>query len=629
MCAIAGVYHLDRQRSVPGGVITAMCGAMWRRGPDDAGQMVSGNIGIGMRRLSIIGVSDGHQPMSNEDQTLWLVCNGEIYNHLELRTELKRRGHAFRTSSDVECILHLYEEYGPKCVEHLHGMFAFALWDKKANSLFIVRDRLGIKPLFYWLDGHSLVFASELKGILKCPGVTKELDYSALDAFMTYGYIPAPRTIFRHIYKLEPGHSIVCRDKAISIEQYWDLEFHPDNTKPERAFCEEFEALFDETVQMHLMSEVPLGAFLSGGIDSSLTVAFMRKHLHERPRTFTIGFGGVTGSYSDERARAKNVAERYGCDHTSFEVQPRLNDILDSIVEAFDEPFADDSVIPSFYICKLASERLKVALTGLGGDELFGGYNRYLGLKIGAAYDRVPAWCHRLLSGLVTRLPEYRNGDGLSLAKRFIRTHGARPDERYRQFLSSGAPEERRALYSDGIWGCIDREYVEGTATRFFNKSNAEDVLDKAFYQDIKMYLPDDILALSDRLGMWHSLELRVPFVDHKVVEFCATIPSGLKIKLLTNKYLLKKVAAPYISQDILATSKQGFASPMASWMRNDLRSYVWDMLSEDRLRMHGLFRWQGIERMIREHMSRRQDHSKLIFSLLMFQRWCERCMAR
>jgi asparagine synthase (glutamine-hydrolysing) len=581
-------------------------------------------MGIGARRLSIIGLETGHQPIPNEDESLWVVLNGEIYNYPELKDELIKRGHRFRTKSDTECIVHLYEEYGERCVHHLRGMFAFAIVDQKNHSLFIARDRLGIKPLFYSILPDKIVFASEMKALLQGGAVSKEIDFSALDAYFTYSYIPSPLTIFRSVRKLDPGHFIKCDAKGIRIEQYWDLQFNPDHRKSEEDFAEEFLQRFDESVRIHLMSEVPLGAFLSGGIDSGLMVAVMARHMNAPVQTFTMGFGGRIGGYLDERRYAKQIAERYRADYHEFEVHPKLEEILGFIVRAFDEPFADDSVIPTHYICKLAKEHVTVALTGLGGDELFGGYERYLGLTLSQFYEKIPSLLTKgMIQPLVEGIPEQKSGHYLiNHLKRFIRSADADPSVRYQRYLSSLDDSVKGIFYSKAVQKEINAAQTERLGTRYFDASRSDQLLDRAFYQDFRMYLPDDILALSDRLSMYHSLELRVPFVDHKLVEFCATIPASMKIRFFKKKYLLKKIARPFLPSQVIDHRKQGFASPMASWLRNDLRSYSNDLLSEANLKKHGFFESRYVKKLLDDHMERRESRDKLIFSLMVFQKW-------
>ncbi|NKE72130.1 asparagine synthase (glutamine-hydrolyzing) [Candidatus Manganitrophus noduliformans] len=626
MCGIAGVFHKDQQAAVGSGLLTKMCRSLIHRGPDDEGQYCYRNMGIGMRRLSIIGLATGHQPIPNEDKSIWVVLNGEIYNYLEIKEDLTRKGHTFATTSDTECIVHLYEEYGERCVQYLRGMFAFAVIDQKNRSLFVARDRLGIKPLFYSMQGGGILFASEMKALLQDEAISREIDFAALDAFFTYGYIPSPLTIFKSVRKLDPGHFIKCDAKGIRIEQYWDLQFKPDHRKNEEEFAEEFLKRFDESVRIHLMSEVPLGAFLSGGIDSGLMVAMMARHMTSPVQTFTMGFGGGVGGYLDERGYAKKIAERYDADYHEFEVRPKLEEIIDFIIQSFDEPFADDSVIPTYYICKLAKEHVTVALTGLGGDELFGGYERYLGLTLSQFYQKIPPLITKaIIQPLVGRIPEQQSGHYLiNHLKRFVRSVDGDPASRYQRYMSALDDSARGKLYSEGLQKEINVAQTERLGTRYFNALRNDQILDRAFYQDFKMYLPDDILALSDRLSMHHSLELRVPFVDHELVEFCATIPSSMKIRFFKKKYLLKKIARSFLPSEVINHRKQGFASPMASWLRNDLRGYSRDLLSEDNLNRNGFFRSGYINKLLDDHVMRRESHDKLIFSLIVFQKWYE-----
>lgn len=627
MCGIVGIFNRDLGTEVNPDLIGRMCGTLIHRGPDDEGRYCYRNMGIGMRRLSIIGLATGHQPIPNEDKTVWVVLNGEIYNYLEVKEDLTGKEHTFATTSDTECIVHLYEEYGERCVEYLRGMFAFAIIDQKNRSMLIARDRLGIKPLFYSILGEKIVFASEMKALLQNEAVSKEIDFSALDAYFTYGYIPSPLTIFKSIRKLDPGHYIKCDENGIRIEQYWDLQFKPDLRKSEEEFVEEFLKRFDESVRIHLMSEVPLGAFLSGGIDSGLMVAMMARHMSSPVQTFTMGFGGGIGGYLDERGYAKKIAERYGADYHEFEVHPKLEEILDFVIESFDEPFADDSVIPSYYICKLAKERVTVALTGLGGDELFGGYERYLGLTLSHFYEKIPSLITKgVIQRLVGGIPEQQSGHYLiNHLKRFVRSADADPASRYQRYMSVLDDTGRERFYSERVQKEIKAAQTERLGTKYFNALDTDQILDQALYQDFKMYLPDDILALSDRLSMHHSLELRVPFVDHKLVEFCATIPSSLKIRFFKKKYLLKKIAKPFLPSEVIDHRKQGFASPMASWLRNDLRGYSLELLSEAALRKHGFFKNDYIQKLLEDHMIRKESHDKLIFSLIVFQKWFQK----
>ena len=624
MCGIAGFYHLDSTSKADSTLLRRMCDAVTHRGPDGSGQRESGNAGIGMRRLSIIDRESGQQPIPNEDRSIWVVLNGEIYNHEELRRGLEQKGHVFRTASDTEPIVHLYEEFGESCVQYLRGMFAFAIWDESRRVLLVARDRLGIKPLFFADTGKKLVFGSEIKSILQDPTISRSMDLDALDAYLAYSYIPAPLTIFKSIRKLEPGHILSCSPQGVKIKKYWDLSFEADHSKNEAQFSEEFMALFDDAVSSHLMSEVPLGAFLSGGIDSGLLVARMAQYVNKPVKTFTIGFTSKAGNHLDERPYAREIGARYGVDHTEFEVAPNVTEILDKIVQAFDEPFADDSVVPSFYICQLAKRAVTVALTGAGGDELFAGYDRYLGLSLSQTYSRIPGFLRNtVFSALSHMIPSTSNTHYLlGHIKRFIRMSGGDEAARYRQYTLSLPDYVRAELYAPQVLGDIQWAVTEDLGIRHFKSLKDASIVDRALYQDLKSYLPEDVLTLSDRLSMHHSLELRVPFLDHKLVEFCCRIPATLKMRGFTKKYLLKKIAAPYLPPDVINHRKQGFSSPMASWLRHELKELMCDTLSEDTLKKQGYFSSTKVRQLTKAHLSERESHEKVLFGLIMFQAW-------
>jgi asparagine synthase (glutamine-hydrolysing) len=626
MCGIAGAFVPGEAARVGRQAVERMVGALDHRGPDDRGfhfEEASG-IGIGMTRLSIIDVAGGQQPISSEDGQVTVVCNGEIYNHAELRRELERDGHVFRTGSDVEVIVHLYESLQDGFIDRLRGMFALAIWDARRQRLILGRDRLGIKPLFYARHGGGVLFGSEIKSLVRSGLLNLHFDQHALDRYLSFGYISSPLTIYKEIRKLDPGHLLICDSRGIAIERYWRLRFAPLPDADETRIGERFLELFGDAVRSHLMSDVSLGAFLSGGIDSSLIVALMSGYSTSPVKTFTIGFGGQAGGYLDERQYARDLSRRYGTEHTEFEVAPRLEETLEDIVEAFDEPFADDSVIPTFAICKLARSQVTVALTGLGGDELFGGYERYLGLKVSGQYSRLPSFLRRrVVAPLVARLPERKDGHyTVNHLKRFVRSDGLSPSDRYLDYISVFNDSLKRQVCRPGTLnggGAPDREFFDGPF--------ATDLVDRALYHDFHTYLPEDILALSDRLSMHCGLELRVPFLDHPLVEFCSTIPSSLKIRGIVKKYLLKKIARPLVPAAIVDHRKQGFASPMASWLRGDLKNYMRDTLSPARLARHGLFDETAVESLMAAHDSRRESHERQLFALVMFQKWHERFM--
>ncbi len=630
MCGICGYF--GDGANISGPTLERMNQTLERRGPDDKGILREPGVGLAMRRLSIIDLSGGHQPIHNEDRSVWVVCNGEIYNYRELRGALEQRGHHFETNSDTEVIVHLYEEYGDDLVHHLRGMFAFALWDARRRRGLIARDRLGIKPLFYADVGGTVLFGSEIKALLASGVVNRDLDHQALDAFFTFTYIPAPLTIYRAVRKLEPGHLLIHEAGRTEKRAYWDLDVSKtDRETDQQVWLERFDAAIEDAVKSHLVSDVPVGAFLSGGIDSSLVVGLMSRHLEDPVQTFTMGFGGARNSLIDERPLAAKVAARYGCEFHAFAVQPDFRQIVGDIVNAFDEPFADDSVIPSYYVSQLTRQHVKVALSGLGGDELFAGYDRYSGVLLGQYYSRlVPATVHRkIIQPLVQRLPEPAHGGGrVDHAKRFAAAALQSSAERYLRFVSTIPAPERRLLFSPDIAGQIDFQATSQIITEPYLRCDAPDDVARALYVDMKTYLPEDILALSDRLSMWHSLEVRVPLVDHELVELSARLPTRLKLDWRHKKILLKRIAARHLPVEVMKHRKQGFESPMAAWLRSDLAEYSRDILGPGRLGKSGLFDGDYVLAKLDEHLAGRHKNNKLIFSLMMFQEWYERNVA-
>ena len=629
VCGISGIYRLAQEQ--PEELkrrIATMTDPLAHRGPDDFGYYVDNTVGLGHRRLSIIDLSTGHQPMFNEDGTVCIVFNGEIYNFAEIKAELVSKGHRFSSNSDTETIIHAYEEWGKGCLKRLRGMFAFALWDTKTRTLFLARDRVGKKPLFYAQYSGQFVFASEMKSILVDPNFDRVIDEEALSAYFIFSYIPAPLTVFQNIRKLLPGHTLTVRDGQVSIERYWDLFFDPDTTKKETQFTEEFLELLDESVRIRLISDVPLGAFLSGGIDSSAVVALMHRNSREPVKTFTIGFGGNTGGFDDERRYARLVAERYGTEHHEYEVLPTLESLLEGIVTSFDEPFADDSTIPSYYVCKMARQNVTVALSGLGGDEAFAGYERYLGFKLSQIYNRIPSLIReQLILRLVEHLPETASGSyRINHLKRFVRSSSGDYAHQYLGFISK-LPERYKGLFFSEsgkryqeAFGAAEQRFLD-----IFNADNAEDPINKMFLSDIKTYLPEDILACTDRMSMWNSLEVRAPFVDHKLLEYCARIPPAMKMKWFQKKYLLKKGVASLLPAEVLDHRKQGFVGPMTKWLQTDLKDLTLRTLSPDNLNKHGMFNQKTIDTILQDHFSRKEINDTLIWSLLIFQTWFDR----
>jgi len=625
MCGIAGIASQNLEKIT----LERITNSLSHRGPDDFGTYQDNFIGLGHRRLSIIDLEGGQQPIFNEDRSKCIIFNGEIYNFWGLRDELLSKGHQFSTRSDTETILHAYEEWGEKSVERLRGMFAFAIWDLKAKKLFLARDRLGIKPLFFAQHKGKFYFASEMKAILADDEFPRELDEMALTCYFTLSYIPAPLTIFSDIRKLLPGHTLTWESGNVKIRKYWDIFFVPDRSKGEKYFVEGFLDLFRESVEMRLMSEVPLGAFLSGGIDSSAIVAMMSGKNSDPVNTFCIGFGGEIGGYLDERKYARMLAERYSTNHREFEVLPKPEGLLEKIVGAFDEPFADDSTIPSYYVCEIARENVTVALSGLGGDETFAGYERYLGYKLRGIYNRLPLFLReKVVQNIIGRLPERADGHyTINHMKRFVRSGSLSADECYFSYLSILNPMLGGTFFSDPDRFNKYDESCKDLILGYFNSTNVQDgndSLNRALYCDLKTYLPDDILSVTDRMSMYHSLEVRVPFIDHKLLEFCATIPSEMKMKWFQKKYLLKKAVKSILPQDIISHRKQGFIGPMAQWLKKDLKSYTEDNLNEKSLKKHGLLNFETIKKVMNNHFSGREIHDTLIWSLLIFQKWYE-----
>jgi asparagine synthase (glutamine-hydrolysing) len=563
--------------------------------------------------------------MYNEDHAVCTVFNGEIYNFAEIRAELVRAGHVFRTNSDTETIVHAYEAWGERCVERFRGMFAFAIRDRRKNLVFLARDRFGKKPLFYAHDGGRFMFASEMKAILSDPSFVRRIDEEAVAAYFRLSYIPAPLTIFTGIRKLLPGHTLTVENGRVRERKYWDLSFVPNHSRTEADFIDEFTQRLADAVKLRLIADVPLGAFLSGGVDSSAVVAFMAGASPDPVNTFTIGFGGGTGSFEDERTYARMVADRYRTAHREYQVQPELAGITQRIVQSFDEPFADDGAIPSYFVCQIARENVTVALSGLGGDEAFGGYERYLGFQLSRWFTRIPGPLRSgLVAPLVDRLPESRaGGSGINHLKRFVR--GCVDDEatRYLGFVSKAGDNYRSKLFRSGSGAWSDAvSAVEQRFVDHYRNANADDPLDRMFYCDVKTYLTDDILALTDRMSMCHSLEVRVPFLDHPLFEFAATIPADMKIRWLRKKYLLKKSLRHLLPAPVLTHRKQGFVGPMSHWLRNDLRSYALDVLSPRNLARHDLLDTPTVARVLSDHFEGRETNDTLIWALMVFQTW-------
>jgi len=598
-----------------------MCAVMVHRGPDDEGYYFDKNVALGMRRLSIIDLVTGHQPIANEDKSVWVVYNGEIYNFPELREELIQKGHTFATQSDTEIIVHLYEEEGEDFILRLNGMFAVALWDKRSNTLFLARDRLGIKPLHYWQSDNVLVFSSEIKSILEA-GYPRELDFEGMSRFFTFEYIPAPQTIFKGIKKLLPGHLMVVSGSMVQIKQYWDIKQGSEGSvKDEREIEAEIYDRLKESVKKRLISDVPLGVFLSGGMDSSSITALMSEVAPKRIKTFSIGFKEET---FNELGYAKIVADRFQTDHEEFVVESNfVRDLVPKLIEYLDEPLADASVIPTYVISNLARKYVTVALAGEGGDELFAGYDTYKAYQVARYYRRVPKLLRDgLVKNIVKILPASKKRLSFEFkAKKFISGIDYPPE--IANFIWWGAygPEERKRLFAADILEKLNEDPF-GPIHFHLENCSADDTVSRIGYLDLKLYLQDDLLVKTDRMSMANSLEIRVPFLDHTFVEYARTIPSSLKLKGLTTKHILKKAMAPYLPAEILTRKKIGFDIPLGGWIRNELKDFVLDVLSSDNLNKHKFFNQAAIEKILKEHLQGAHNHRQLLWPLVIFQFW-------
>ncbi len=620
MCGICGILNFGVAEPVSRETLRSMCDVMSHRGPDDEGFFVERNVALGMRRLSIIDLSTGHQPISNENGTVWIVFNGEIYNHLILRKELESKGHKFSTNTDTEVIVHAYEEDGEDCVNKLRGMFAFAIWDKSKKKLFLARDRIGIKPLYYYVDDKRLVFGSELKVILEYPGIPKDLDFEALDNFLTFEYIPAPLTIFKKIRKLPQAHILSVENNKISINEYWKLHFK-EVKRTEEETCDELYEVLKEAVKMRLISDVPLGAFLSGGIDSSTVVGLMSEVMDRPVKTFSIGFDDP--SYN-ELNYARTIAKHFGTDHTELVVKPDIVGWVDRLIKYLDEPFGDFSIFPTFLVSELAKKQVTVTLSGDGGDELFAGYEYYMADKIESYYRKIPGiFREKLIPSVVESIPPSSQKKGLvNKIKRFVEGthHPARLRHfRWAKFLSE---EEKSLLYSEDVKRELEGVDTYSVFTKYLNESNGADHLGKELFADIKTYLCDDILVKVDRMTMANSLEGRVPFLDHKFVEFVATIPSGMKLNGFESKYILKKSMSRILPKEILHRDKQGFSIPIKNWLKDELKPLMGEVLSARKIKREGFFNPDYIDRLKAEHLKGVENHSHRLWALMVFGIW-------
>jgi asparagine synthase (glutamine-hydrolysing) len=621
MCGIAGFADKDpraiARKDIDFSLVHEMCEVIRHRGPDDEGIHVEAGVGLGMRRLSIIDLSTGHQPIHNEDETVWLVFNGEIYNYRELRTELERAGHRFYTSSDTETIVHAYEQWGEECFGRLRGMFGIALWDRREKTLLLARDRAGIKPLHYTEHGGRLFFGSELKSLLAAGAVDRQIDVESLDHYLSFLYTPRDQSIFTGVRKLPPGHLLRWRAGSATVRPFWQMDTRESFTGTAHEAAIELRRVLADAVRAHMVSDVPLGAFLSGGVDSSAVVAFMAAASPRPVKTFSIGFDDPQ---VDELEHARVVAKHFGTDHHEFVVRPDGLSILDQLIDHFDEPFGDSSAIPTWYVSEIARRHVTVVLSGDGGDELFGGYDRYLPHPRVARFDRLPVPGRRQLASAVwPLLPHGMRG------KNFLR-HVARDDNgRFVDSVAYFRADEKAALYTPGVRARLNGASAEARLGRHFDRFAPLPLHSRMMRFDFETYLPEDILTKVDRMSMAHSIESRVPLLDNEVIDFAATLPSQFKIHQGRRKHVLKEALTGVVPDGILNRKKQGFWVPLGAWFRGGLTTVFADVLGSTATRQRGYFQPAFIDRLVQEHLSGRRDHTLQLWQLLVFELWHRR----
>jgi asparagine synthase (glutamine-hydrolysing) len=612
MCGIAGLVRWDGPS--PSALdVHAMCDAIIHRGPDDEGVYVDEYAGIGMRRLSIIDLAGGHQPISNEDGSIWIVFNGEIYNYRELARDLRQRGHVLATSSDTEVIVHLYEEYGAACVDRLRGMFAFAIWDRRRRELLLARDRLGIKPLFYAPLPNGLAFASEIKALLQLPEVPRALNWGALGHLFTFLTTPATESIVDGVRKLDAGHRAILRPfRPLVAERYWDLEFDEDTAASEEVLAGRLRQAFDEAVGLHLRSDVPLGAFLSGGVDSTIVVNAMARQATTPIKTFSIGF---EDRGFDELPYARAVAEACGTEHHELVLQPQSLDVIEDIVWHLDEPFGDSSAIPTYVVSKLAADHVKVVLSGDGGDELFGGYDKYVVEQREQWCDTLPPALKRVCARLGVILPHGAPG------QRWLQHLGLSGPRRYLDASTLFPAREQARLFRPDVQELVSETNPLTAALDALNRLRGRP-LAALQYCDLRSYLPLDILVKVDRMTMAHSIEARPVLLDHVIVECAATIPERLQIHAGQTKYLFKRAMADLLPREIAERPKHGFAVPLARWFRGPLTGFIRDVLLSDTSRQRGIIEPRFVEHLLQLNRRGRSMEREL-WTLLCFEQWC------
>lgn len=620
MCGIHGLIHLDGRPADPA-QLTAMGDVTAHRGPDDEGQHIDGACGIAMRRLSIIDLAGGHQPLSNSDGTTWLVCNGEIYNYRELRAELQARGARFKTGSDSEVLLHGYDAEGDDFILRLNGMFDFALWDARRRRLLIGRDRIGVKPLYVAQSRDRLAFATEAKALLTLPGMAPRLNRSVLPDYLHLGYVAAPHSLFEGIRKLPPATLLSVQDGQVREWRYWRMSGQVDTAPTEAQWVERIRSGIDQAVHRQMVSDVPIGAFLSGGVDSSAVVAAMARHSDQPIRTYAIGFeGGAAEQLYNELPYARQVSQLFGTEHHEIVVKPDVVGLLPRLLWHMDEPIADSAFITTYLVSEFARRDVKVILSGVGGDELFGGYRRYLGGHYADRYQRLPGWVRQVASGAAAWLPADRHSKLLNvmrLAKGFIASAEMLPDERYRSYLQVIGREAVASMLRDPA----DATGPDSLALAFAQAGQRDD-LNRLLAVDAETQLPDDLLLLTDKMSMAVSLECRVPLLDQDLFEMAATIPAEHKVRGGRLKHLMKLALADVLPADILHRKKRGFGTPMGAWLKRELAPVLGELLSPAAVRARGLLQPAVVSRLIADHEANRLDGTDGLLALLNLEIW-------
>jgi asparagine synthase (glutamine-hydrolysing) len=627
MCGICGLIQSNPRSHVKNEWIHLMCDQMIHRGPDDQGIYVKGNVGLGSRRLSIIDLDSGRMPIHNEDESIWVVQNGEIYNYPNLVQLLSRQGHKFYTQSDTEVIVHAYEEFGDEFLNHLNGMYAIALWDGKKKKLILARDRTGIKPLYYATLQGRLIFGSEIKSILAAPGFERRIDMVALDEYLTFEYVPTPRSIFQDVYKLPPGHMLVYQDGKSAVSSYWSFDLSKSENlqvHSESEYKRQLLEIFRNVIQKEMISDVPLGVLLSGGLDSSTVAAFMVEASSSPIQSFSIAFEDPS---FDESKYARKVAQYLGTEHHELTLTAgRMLDLVPRIGEFLDEPLGDSSLIPTFLLSKFVRNHVKVALGGDGGDELFAGYSTMQSHRLVQFYEKMLPLVvrHKLIPAIVGRLPV--SFDNISLdfkAKRFISGRGVHDTVRHHRWLGSFTVEEKKRLLLP--WAQLSEKDTFDVSYQHWADCKAESLINKILYNDMKMYMEGDILPKVDRASMANSLEVRVPLLNHSLVEFMAQVPHKMKLKGFTTKYLMKAVMKGRLPDAIINRGKKGFNMPVAKWLTGPLKPLAEDMFAPNYINRQGLFNPGYIRGLLDEHYAMRRDNRKLLWTLLVFQLWYDK----